>query len=67
MDIEQILAALRQERENIDQEILSMERLAWSRPRRRGRPPAWVTEITKKRHGRPPAGKDRPKSRSSLS
>jgi hypothetical protein len=35
---------LRREREQIDEAILSLERLAAGSGPRRGRPPAWLTE-----------------------
>jgi len=60
MDVAKILAELRQEREQIEEAILSLERLARGRGRRRGRPPAWMTEITTKRRGRPPGSKNKP-------
>jgi len=59
MDVAKILAELRQEREQIEEAILSLERLARGRGRRRGRPPAWMTEITTKRRGRPPGSKNK--------
>lgn len=40
MDVSKILAKLRQERERIDESIVSLERLAGAT--RRGCPPAWV-------------------------
>ena len=60
MDVVKMLADLRQEREHIEEAILTLERLARGRGRRRGRPPAWMTEI--KRRGRPPGSKNKPKS-----
>jgi len=60
MDVSKILAELRQEREQIEEAIMSLERLARGRGRRRGRPPAWMTEV--KRRGRPPGSKNKPKS-----
>lgn len=57
MDVAKILADLRQEREQLEEAILSLERLALGRGKRRGRPPAWMTE-TKKR-GRPPGSKNK--------
>ncbi len=48
MDVAKILAELRQEREHIEDAIISLERLARSRGKRRGRPPAWLT-LAKKR------------------
>ena len=55
MDVTKILAELREERERIEEAIMSLERLARGRGRRRGRPPSWLQEIRKK--GRPPAAK----------
>jgi hypothetical protein len=58
MDVTKIIAELRQEREQIEEAIISLERLARGRGRRRGRPPAWLA-IAKKR-GRPPGSKNKP-------
>ncbi len=41
-----MLAELRLEREQIEEAILTLERLARGRGRRRGRPPAWLKEAT---------------------
>ena len=65
MDVAKILAELRQEREQIEEAILSLERLARGRGRRRGRPPAWMAEITDKRRPRPPAVKNKPSAKAS--
>jgi hypothetical protein len=64
MDILKMLAELRGEREQIEEAIIAIERLAASgRGKRRGRPPAWMTGLTKtKRIGRPPGSKNKPKS-----
>jgi hypothetical protein len=59
MDVLKMLADLRQEREQIEEAILTLERLARGRGRRRGRPPAWMTEL--KRRGRPPGSKNKVK------
>ncbi len=59
MDVIKMLADLRQEREQIEEAILSLERLARGRGKRRGRPPAWMQEV--KRRGRPPGSKNKPK------
>jgi hypothetical protein len=59
MDLLKMLADLRQEREQIEEAILTLERLARGRGRRRGRPPAWMNTI--KRRGRPPGSKNKPK------
>jgi hypothetical protein len=58
MDVTKILAELREEREQVEQAILTLERLARGRGRRRGRPPSWMAEITRKR-GRPPGSKNK--------
>jgi DNA invertase Pin-like site-specific DNA recombinase len=60
MDINKMLAELRLEREQIEEAIMTLERLARGRGKRRGRPPAWMSQI--KRRGRPPGSKNRPKS-----
>lgn len=41
-----MLAELRLEREQIEEAILTLERLARGRGRRRGRPPSWLREAT---------------------
>jgi len=62
MDINNILAQLRDERDLIDEAIVSLTRLAVARGRKRGRPPAWMSPITTKRRGRPPGSKNKPRS-----
>ncbi len=57
MDVTKILAELRQEREQLEEAILSLERLARGRGRRRGRPPAWMAEA--KKRGRPVGSKNK--------
>ncbi|MCU1334779.1 MAG: hypothetical protein JWO19_360 [Bryobacterales bacterium] len=59
MDVMKMLAELRQERDQLEEAILTLERLARGRGRRRGRPPAWMTQL--KRRGRPPGSKNRAK------
>jgi hypothetical protein len=69
VDVDKMLAELRLEREQIEEAILTLERLARGRGRRRGRPPAWLKDATSamdggatesasesepKRRGRPP-------------
>ena len=44
MDVDKMLAELRLEREQIEEAILTLERLARGRGRRRGRPPSWLKE-----------------------
>ncbi len=58
MDVAKILADLRQEREQIEEAILSLERLMRGRGKRRGRPPAWLA-TAQKRRGRPPGSKNK--------
>ena len=48
MDIAKMLDELRSEREAIEEAILTLERLAKGQIRRRGRPPAWMSELKKK-------------------
>jgi len=60
MDVTKILAELKQERQQIEEAILSLERLARGRGRRRGRPPSWMSpEVPVKRRGRPPGSKNK--------
>src|ERR1035437_6510071 len=55
MDVSKILAELKAEREQIEEAIGSLERLARGRGRGPGRPPSWMSDTTPKRRGRPPA------------
>jgi hypothetical protein len=57
VDVTKILEELRQEREQLEEAILSLERLARGRGRRRGRPPAWMAEA--KKRGRPVGSKNK--------
>jgi len=60
MDVSKILVELKEERQQIEEAILSLERLARGRGRRRGRPPAWMAEVeAPKRRGRPPGSKNK--------
>ena len=59
MDVTKILAELREERLQIEEAILSLERLARGRGKRRGRPPTWMAEVGVKRRGRPPGSKNK--------
>lgn len=54
-----MLQELRAEKEQIEEAILSLERLARGRGRRRGRPPSWLSEMRKET--RPTNGPGRPK------
>jgi hypothetical protein len=59
MDVSKILTELKAERQQIEEAIVSLERLALGRGRRRGRPPSWISEVTTKRRGRPPGSKNK--------
>jgi len=60
MDVSKILAELKAEREQIEEAILSLERLARGRGSKRGRPPSWMAEVNiPKRRGRPPGSKNK--------
>jgi len=60
MDVSKILAELMAEREQIEQAIVSLEKLAQGRGKKRGRPPAWMADVTApKRRGRPPGSKNK--------
>jgi len=60
MDVSKILTELRAERAQIEEAIVSLERLAVGRSKRRGRPPAWMTPETEpRRRGRPPGSKNK--------
>lgn len=61
MDVTKMLAELRQERQAIEEAILTLDRLARGQGKRRGRPPAWMAALKEKpaekkpgRRGRPP-------------
>lgn len=49
MDVNKILTDLRQELEQIEDAIISLERLARGRGKRRGRPPSWMKEAEGRR------------------
>jgi hypothetical protein len=57
MDVTKILAELREERVQLEEAIISLERLASGRGKRRGRPPSWLMEA--KKRGRPPGSKNK--------
>jgi hypothetical protein len=59
MDINKMLAELRNERESLEQAIMVLERIAHGQGKRRGRPPAWMSKV--KKRGRPPGSKNKPK------
>jgi hypothetical protein len=60
MNINAMLEALKLERAQLDETIMTLERLAAGRGKRRGRPPLWLQAVPKRR-GRPPGSKNRPK------
>jgi len=60
MDLAKALAELREQRDDIDRAIVSLERLADGRPRGRGRPPGRTLGPAKKRPGTH-ADRSRPK------
>ena len=66
MDVDKMLAELRVEREQLEEAILTLERLARGRGRRRGRPPAWLKEAAQAASSEEPAGSasSEPKKRS---
>ena len=60
MDVSRILVELRAEREQIEEAIISLERLVRGRGNRRGRPPSWmVGDQQPKRRGRPPGSRNK--------
>jgi D-Tyr-tRNAtyr deacylase len=71
LDIKKILEELRQELEQLEVAILSLERLALSGAKRRGRPPSWMVAAKSaaavKRRGRPAGSKNRKPATKSLS
>ena len=62
IDVAKILEELKQEKAQLEQAIITLERLAQGRGPRRGRPPAWLTAEAApvpKRRGRPPGSKNK--------
>src|SRR4051812_29879783 len=59
MDLGKILAELKAEREQIEEAMLSLERLTQGGGRGPGRPPNWMADVTPKRRGRPPGSKNK--------
>jgi hypothetical protein len=63
MDLTAIIKELVDERDLVDSAILSIEKIAAQRGKRRGRPPAWMKLLSapasgKKKRGRPPGKKN---------
>jgi hypothetical protein len=63
MDLSKVLDELRTELHQVDEAILSLERMALGSGKRRGRPPAWMVAARDvpavKKRGRPPGSKNR--------
>jgi hypothetical protein len=61
MDVSRMISDLRQEREQLGEAIIALERLAQGHGKRRGRPPAWMSaqKSAPKRRGRPPGSKNK--------
>ena len=62
MDLSKVLEELRTELHQVDEAILSLERMALGTGKRRGRPPAWMVaarDVPAKKRGRPPGSKNR--------
>src|SRR5260370_38946300 len=60
VDVSKSLGELKAEREQIEEAILSLERLARGRGRGPGRPPNWMADVTPpKRRGQPPGSKNK--------
>jgi hypothetical protein len=63
MDVNKILAELREERDRIEEAIVALQRVGGSGPKRRGRPPQWMVDARQKaadvpkKRGRPPKEK----------
>lgn len=64
MDIFKMLEDLRYEKQQIDEAIAAIQRLALGQGKRQGRLPAWMESQrdAPKRRGRPPGSKNRPKT-----
>ena len=64
LDVAKILEDLKAEKEQLEQAIITLERLAQGRAPRRGRPPAFLSDGTPapKRRGRPPGSKNKVQS-----
>jgi len=48
MDVTKMLSELREERAQLEEAIMTLERLAQGTGRRRGRPPLWLVEARKR-------------------
>ena len=67
MDLSKMIGELQAERAQVNEAIVALERLgAATIGKRRGRPPAWISELrtnVPKRKGRPPGSKNKPKEK----
>ena len=61
IDVAKILEELKHEKEQLEQAIMTLERLSQGRGPRRGKPPAWLSEsvAAPRRRGRPPGSKNK--------
>jgi hypothetical protein len=64
MEIAKVVQELRRELHQVDEAILSLERMAIGAGKRRGRPPSWMAAakeaappVAAKKRGRPPGSK----------
>jgi hypothetical protein len=65
MNIDEILKSLREERDSLEEAILSLERLAAGQGRRRGRPPAWMKKLEEAQTSSAPKRRGRPAKKNS--
>ena len=65
MDVNKMLAELRQEREQIEEAIIILERLARGRGKRRGRPPLWMAQTAPQTAGSPAGQQEQAEGRKS--
>jgi hypothetical protein len=61
VNLQKMIEEMEAEHQLLGNAIILMKRLAQGRGRRRGRPPAWMSELKLKRRGRPPGSKNKPK------
>ena len=61
LELLEMIKELETEQTAIGEAIFTLRRLAGNRGRRRGRPPAWMSDL--KRRGRPPGSKTKPKTK----
>ena len=71
MNVLNMIAELPAEREQIEESIIALERIARGGAKRRGRPPKWMSDgqnsAEPKRRGRPPGAKKSPEARKAQS